>query len=184
MATNQPKPMSSTNYKLAETLATLDGDQLETTFLAAVIPHHQDAIEMAELELKSGSSPDIRTHAENIIGNQQHQIDQFTRWLDEWYGFTPEAAMAQVPKDAHKVMQAMQSETQKMLKELATVPAGKDFDVTFVREMIPHHHSGIVEFLEVQSRAVHPQLRISATEGITTQQAQAANFRTWLAAQN
>ena len=47
--------------------------------------------------------------------------------------------------------------------------------------MIPHHQSGIIEFLEPQSRAPHAQLRVAATAGITTQQAQVADFRTWLA---
>lgn len=177
----QPMPISPTNYKFAQILADLEGEQLEIAFLASVIPHHRDAIEMVQLELKNGSSPDIRTHAENILANQQHQIDQFTSWLKDWYGLTPEEAVAKAPENAREMMQTMQEEMQKMLKELAEVPAGEDFDVSFVREMIPHHNSGIVEFLEAQSRAVHPQLRISATEGITTQQAQAANFRTWLA---
>lgn len=180
----QPMPTPPTSHKFAQILAGLEGEQLETTFLAAVIPHHQDAVEMAQLELKNGSSPDIRTHAENIIGNQQHQIDQFTTWLKEWYGLTPEEAVDQAPENAHEVMQTMQDHTQKVLKELAAVPSSEDFDVAFVREMIPHHHSGIAELLEIQSRAVHPQLRISAAEGITTQQAQAVNFRTWLAAQS
>lgn len=176
----QPMPTSPANYKFAQILSGLEGEQLEITFLASVIPHHRDAVEMVQLELKNGISPDIRTHAENILANQQHQVEQFTSWLEEWYGLTPEEAMAKTPPNAHEVMQTMQEETQKMLKGLAAVPAGEEFDVEFVREMIPHHHGGIVEFLEVQSRAIHPQLRISATEGITTQQAQAANFRTWL----
>lgn len=184
MTTIQPKPMSPTDFKLAATLATLEGEQLEITFLAAVIPHHRDAIDMVKLELDNGASPDILTHGENIIANQQHQIDQFTTWLKDWYGLTPEEAMAQAPENARESMQTMKAETEKMLQELAAVPAGTEFDVAFVRAMIPHHNGGIVEFLEVQSRAVHPQLRISATEGITTQQAQAANFRTWLGAQN
>ena len=59
--------------------------------------------------------------------------------------------------------------------------AGEDFDVAFVQKMIPHHQSGIIEFLEPQSRAPHAQLRVAATAGITTQQAQVADFRTWLA---
>ncbi|WP_240505711.1 DUF305 domain-containing protein [Kocuria marina] len=63
----------------------------------------------------------------------------------------------------------------------SAVEAGEDFDVAFVQKMIPHHNSGIIEFLEPQSRAVHPQLRVAATSGITTQQAQVADFRTWLA---
>ncbi|MGQ1836837.1 DUF305 domain-containing protein [Kocuria turfanensis] len=176
-----PDPTSPTAYEFGETLAGLEGEQLEITFLAEIIPHHRAAIEMAQLELERGASPDIRTHAENIIANQQHQIDQFTRWLDEWYGLTPEEAMAQAPAEAQEEMKVLEEETQMMIEELSAVEAGEDFDVAFVQKMIPHHNSGIIEFLEPQSRAVHPQLRVAATSGITTQQAQVADFRTWLA---
>ena len=179
--TLQPEPTSPTAYEFGETLAGLEGEELEITFLAEIIPHHRAAIEMAELELERGTSPDIRTHAENIIANQQHQIDQFTRWLEEWYGLTPEEAMAQVPAEAQEEMKILEEETQMMIEELSAVEAGEDFDVAFVQKMIPHHNSGIIEFLEPQSRAVHPQLRVAATSGITTQQAQVADFRTWLA---
>lgn len=177
----QPDPTSPTAYEFGETLAGLEGEELEITFLAEIIPHHRAAIEMSQLELERGVSPDIRTHAENIIANQQHQIDQFTRWLEEWYGLTPEEAMAQVPAEAQEEMKILEEETQMMIEELSAVEAGEDFDVAFVQKMIPHHNSGIIEFLEPQSRAVHPQLRVAATAGITTQQAQVADFRTWLA---
>ncbi|WP_144997606.1 DUF305 domain-containing protein [Kocuria marina] len=179
--TLQPEPTSPTAYEFGETLAGLEGEELEITFLAEIIPHHRAAIEMSQLELERGVSPDIRTHAENIIANQQHQIDQFTRWLEEWYGLTPEEAMAQVPAEAQEEMKILEEETQMMIEELSAVEAGEDFDVAFVQKMIPHHNSGIIEFLEPQSRAVHPQLRVAATAGITTQQAQVADFRTWLA---
>ena len=177
----QPEPTSPTAYEFGETLATLEGEELELTFLAEIIGHHRAAIEMSQLELERGVSPDIRTHAENIIANQQHQIDQFTRWLDEWYGLTPEEAMAQAPAEAQEEMKVLEQETKMMIEELSAVEAGKDFDVAFVQKMIPHHQAGIIEFLEPQSRAVHPQLRVAATAGITTQQAQVADFRTWLA---
>ncbi|KHE74721.1 hypothetical protein AS25_05485 [Kocuria marina] len=177
----QPAPTSPTAYEFGETLAGLEGEELEITFLAEIIPHHRAAIEMSQLELERGVSPDIRTHAENIIANQQHQIDQFTRWLEEWYGLTPEEAMAQVPAEAQEEMKILEEETQMMIEELSAVEAGEDFDVAFVQKMIPHHQSGIVEFLEPQARAPHTQLRVAATAGITTQQAQVADFRTWLA---
>lgn len=180
----QPDPTSPVNYEFGETLATLEGEELETTFLAAIIGHHQAAIEMAQLELERGTSPDIRTHAESIIAGQQHQIDQFTTWLEEWYGLTPEEAMAQAPEEAQEEMATMEEETQMMIEELAAVPAGEDFDVAFVQKMIPHHAGGIIEFLEIQARAPHAQLRVAAASGITTQQAQIADFRTWLAGQD
>lgn len=78
----QPLPTSPTVYEFGETLARLKGRTLEITFLASIIPHHQHAIHMAELELERGVDPQIRTHADNIIADQRHQIEQFTRWLD------------------------------------------------------------------------------------------------------
>ena len=179
-----PDPTSPTAYEFGETLAGLEGEQLEVTFLAEIIGHHQAAIEMAQLELERGTSPDIRTHAENIIARQQHQIDQFTTWLEEWYGLTPEEAKAQAPEEAQEEMKILEEETRMMVEELAAVEAGEDFDVAFVQKMIPHHNGGIVEFLELQSRADHAQLRVASSAGITAQQAQIADFRTWLAGQN
>ena len=182
--TLQPEPTSPTAYEFGETLAGLEGEELEITFLAEIVGHHQGAIEMAELELERGTSPDIRTHAENIIANQQHQIDQFTRWLDQWYGLTPEEAKAQAPEEARQEMATMEEEMQMMHEELMAVEAGEGFDVAFVQKMIPHHSSGIIEFLEPQARAPHAELRVASTAGITTQRAQVADFRTWLAGQD
>ncbi|WP_345044005.1 DUF305 domain-containing protein [Georgenia daeguensis] len=150
--------------------------------MAGIIPHHRAAIEMAELELERGQNADIRTHAENIIANQQHQIDQFTRWLDEWYGLTPEEAMEQAPREAQREMATMERETQEDMAKLEQVPAGAEFDVEFVRMMIPHHSAGIIEFLEPQSRAPHAELRVAAATGIINQEAEIADFRTWLGA--
>lgn len=177
----QPDPTSPTVYEFGETLAGLEGEELEITFLAEIIPHHQAAIEMAELELDRGTSPDIRTHAENIIHNQKHQIHQFTRWLEDCYGLTPKEAKEQASEEAQAEMTTLEEEAQVVIEELQAVPAGEDFDVAFVQKMIPHHQGGIVEFLEPQSRAVHPELRVASMAGITTQQAQVADFRTWLA---
>ena len=179
-AAPMPLPTSPTAYEFGETLAKLNGRSLEITFMAAIIPHHRAAIEMSRLELERGRSADIRTHAENIIANQQHQIEQFTRWLRQWHNLTPEQARAQAPAEARQEMQTMDRETQQRITELRRVPAGERFDVQFVRRMIPHHQAGIIEFLEPQSRAPHAELRVAATSGITTQQAQVADFRTWL----
>lgn len=180
----QPDPTSPTVYEFGETLAGLEGEELEITFLAEIIPHHQAAIEMSELELERGTNPDIRTHAENIIANQEHQIDQFTRWLEHWYGLSPAEAMEQASEEAQAEMAMLEEETQAMIEELQAVPAGEDFDVAFVQKMIPHHQGGIVEFLEPESRAIHPELRVASAAGITSQQAQVADFRTWLAGQD
>lgn len=176
-----PMPTSPTAYDFGETLARLDGRQLEITFMASIIGHHKAAIEMARMELQRGRSADIRTHAENIISSQQNQIDQFTRWLRQWYGLTPEQARSQAPREAQQEMAMMDRETARTMAELRATPAGAGFDVAFVKRIIGHHQAGIIEFLEPQSRAPHAELRVAAATGAMTQESEATDFRTWLA---
>lgn len=175
-----PMRTSPTAYDFGETLARLDGRRLEVTFLASIIGHHKAAIEMARMELQRGRSADIRTHAENIIASQQNQVDQFTRWLREWYGLTPAQARSQAPREAQQEMAMMDRESARTMAQLRATPAGLGFDVAFVKLIIGHHQAGIIEFLEPQSRAPHAQLRVAAATGITTQEAEVADFRTWL----
>lgn len=176
----QPMPTSPVSYEIGESLAKLRGRQLEVTFLGEIIPHHQAAIDMAELELERGTDPDVRTHAENIIASQRQQIEQFTRWLREWYGLTPEEAMEQAPAEVKREMADMEKESGRMMKELREVGKGKQFDIEFVRRMIPHHSGAVIEFLEPQARADHAQLRVAAVSGVVNQESEIADFRTWL----
>ncbi|MFD8352440.1 DUF305 domain-containing protein [Streptomyces coelicoflavus] len=177
---DQPMPTPTVAYEFGETLAKLKDKQLETTFLAEIIGHHKAAIEMAELELERGVDPDIRTHAENVIASQKHQVEQFTRWLHQWYGLTPQKAMEHVSAEARKEMAEMEKDTERMMAMLRAVDKGKEFDTAFVRMIIPHHSSGVIEFLEPQARAPHAELRVAAASGAMTQESEIVDFRKWL----
>lgn len=52
-------------------------------FAKAMIAHHQGAIDMAKVELKYGSAPEMRTLAKSIIDAQEHEIDQMQRWVKD-----------------------------------------------------------------------------------------------------
>jgi uncharacterized protein (DUF305 family) len=43
--------------------------------------HHQSAVEMAQLELKEGKSPELKSMARKIIQSQKKEIAQFDKWL-------------------------------------------------------------------------------------------------------
>ncbi|MFM0039801.1 DUF305 domain-containing protein [Paraburkholderia strydomiana] len=49
-------------------------------FVAHMIPHHQGAIEMAQVELKYGKDPEIKRLAQNIIKAQHDEIAFMRRW--------------------------------------------------------------------------------------------------------
>ena len=56
----------------------------DVTFTQNMIPHHQQAIEMANTELKDGSLPEVTRLARQIIDTQQDEIDQLQQWKAEW----------------------------------------------------------------------------------------------------
>ena len=57
----------------------------DEAFIDAMIPHHQSAIEMAQVALEKSDNPKIKELAQNIISAQQREIEQMREWRREWY---------------------------------------------------------------------------------------------------
>ncbi len=64
---------------------TLKGDEFDKQFLIDMIPHHQDALDMANLVPDRAARAELKTLATNIIISQSREIDQMTGWLNQWY---------------------------------------------------------------------------------------------------
>ena len=60
-------------------LSGMMGD-IDRHFIEQMIPHHEDAVAMAELALTRAEHPELRGLAETIIRDQTREIDQMETW--------------------------------------------------------------------------------------------------------
>ncbi|OIP15116.1 MAG: hypothetical protein AUK51_14785 [Comamonadaceae bacterium CG2_30_59_20] len=71
------------NAKMHQDMAVpLTGDA-DVDFLAGMIPHHQGAVDMAEVVLKYGKDPKVKKLAQDIVAAQKKEIAIMQAWLAE-----------------------------------------------------------------------------------------------------
>lgn len=147
-------------------------NQADITFAQSMIPHHQQALQMATAAETKASNPQVKALAAKIKEAQGPEIEQMTQWLATWG-----AAAAPMPTgDPHGgghdsgAMPGMMT-----AEEMARFGAagGAEFDRMFLDMMIEHHR-GAVEMAKTEQRqGLDPHAKALA---VTIEQAQAAEI--------
>ncbi|KKJ94217.1 DUF305 domain-containing protein [Micromonospora sp. HK10] len=109
-------------------------NSLDVWFVRMMIPHHQQALEMAALAPDRAADPRVRAVADRIRAAQQPEIGVMRAWL------TTRGLPAEVPGHDHGTMRGMQSA--EAMRQLATA-RGAEFDRRFVRMMTDHHQGAV-----------------------------------------
>lgn len=58
----------------------MSGD-IDKDFATMMKLHHQQAVNMAEMEIANGKSPEMKAMAQQIVVAQKKEIEQFDQWL-------------------------------------------------------------------------------------------------------
>ena len=83
---HDPKPSASASMKMESPQSTqmasmpMTGDQ-DYDFAMMMRDHHQQALPMAQKEIKEGKNPEMRKIAKNIVTAQTKEIAKFDAWL-------------------------------------------------------------------------------------------------------
>ncbi len=116
----------------------------DVTFAQQMIPHHQQAVEMAALADTQNAGSEVRALARTIEGAQGPEIKKLTSWLEAWGEKVPDGegmqGMGGTAGDGAGSMPGMRS-TQDV-RELTTA-RGAAFDDLFLTQMIEHHTGAI-----------------------------------------
>ena len=147
---------------------------VDSMFSQMMIPHHEQALEMAALVPERSQSPELRELAEEIAAAQGPEIEQMRAWLEGW-GLSAEIDLEE-HRD-HLGMEGMLTEEELTALEAAE---GAEFDRLWLEGMIRHHEGAVVMAETQEAAGAHGPSIDMAREIIRTQQAEITRMQAML----
>ena len=164
--------------------ASADFNAADEMFVTMMIPHHQQAIEMADLILgKDGIDERVVTLAQQIKDAQGPEIETMQGWLQEWGLPSPDPSAGGMEGMDHGDMDMGGMTVAGMMsaEDMATLAnaTGADFDTMWLQMMIAHHQ-GAIAMAEVALRdSRDPEIRRMAQAVIDIRTREIAEMKAW-----
>jgi uncharacterized protein (DUF305 family) len=127
----------------------------DVTFAQNMIPHHQAAIEMAELAGTRAANAEIKEIAEQITAAQGPEITTLKSWLNAW----GEPTMSAGGHEGMEEVPGMMSDEEMQQLEAAK---GAEFDRMFATAMIAHHNGAIQMARDEQAQGANADAKAMA----------------------
>ncbi|MFJ9713616.1 DUF305 domain-containing protein [Streptomyces sp. NPDC101234] len=147
-------------------------DEADVKFAQMMIPHHEQALEMAKLADGRASDSAIKNIAAKIEKAQDPEITTLKGWLQSWA--KPEA-MGDMP--GMSMGEGMMSD--KDVKELKSME-GAEFDKMFAQMMIQHHNGAITMAKHEQKKGHNADAKKMAGDIVTGQSAEVKQLQSIL----
>ncbi|MFB7269109.1 DUF305 domain-containing protein [Streptomyces sp. NPDC056244] len=137
----------------------------DVAFAQSMIPHHRQAVEMADLAATRGSSAEVMTLAAEIKKAQDPEIKTLSGWLKGWGEQIP----AEGADHSGHAMAGMMGEDDMSTLESAS---GAEFDTAFLKLMVKHHEGAVTMSKTEQSQGANPAAKDLAGRIVTAQSAE------------
>ena len=147
----------------------------EQAFLMAMIPHHESAIDMAEMARERGQRREIKRLADDIVQAQDAEI---ARMEEIYTRLTGDEILPD--ENAHDDLGLSAEEAGMHHESGASKLKGvREFDRAFIDEMIPHHQGAIRMAHVVAADTNDAELDQLATEIIDAQSREIREMNSW-----
>lgn len=168
-------PITSSSVAAADNSESASGphNDADIGFATQMIPHHAQAVQMADMALTSASNAQVKTLATAIKAAQDPEIRQMSGWLTSWKQPVP-ATMSGMNM----------SHGTGMMSDAAMTKLGKTtgpaFDRLWVQMMITHHQGAITMAQGELSGGKNSTATTLARSIVTSQSAQVTQLKALL----
>ncbi|WP_305094420.1 DUF305 domain-containing protein [Prescottella sp. R16] len=165
----------------------------DVAYVQMMIPHHQQAVEMAEMVPSRSQNPDLIALAAQIQQAQAPEIEQMQGWLADWgvTGMSPSTSegtdhgsmghdMTDMPGMSGDDMSGhggMMTAEQMQALDAAT---GPEFDRMWLEMMIEHHEGAVDSSDDILQDGESEQVRTLAQQIVSSQQAEITQMQEML----
>jgi uncharacterized protein (DUF305 family) len=135
------------------------GSDADITFAQLMIPHHEQAVQMADMALQQATSPEVTDLATQIKAAQDPEIQQMRGWLQQWGA--PEQMDGMDGMDHGDMDMGGQTAGGMMSDEdmgALMDASGADFDRMWLTMMIAHHEGAIEMAEQVKAQSTNPDV--------------------------
>jgi uncharacterized protein (DUF305 family) len=153
---------------MAREMVMENGRYSDKAFIDAMVPHHQGAVDMAEVALQNAEHEEIKQLSRNIISTQRAEIEELKAIKQQEFG-------------ASKVPMEMSAQEMQMMgmtdpDELANK---EPFDKAFIDAMIPHHQSAIEMAQVALEESENTKIKELASNIVSAQQREIEQMLQW-----
>ncbi|MFF0089920.1 DUF305 domain-containing protein [Streptomyces canus] len=159
----------------AETSADAHNAQ-DVSFAQGMIPHHQQAIEMAELAAGRAASPQVKDLAARVEKAQGPEISTMTGWLKTWDEKVPES-MPGMDHSGTDGMEGMAGMMDSADMDKLKKASGKEFDSMFLTMMVEHHEGAVEMATTEKAKGEYKDATAMAGDIVTAQNAEISEMK-------
>ena len=150
---------------MSEMMGGMNAQNIDRNFITMMIPHHQSAIDMSRLILKTTKDPQVKTWATNIIRDQQREINEMQVLLKQFGG----------------PAQGMGPQMNQMMGDMTgPINQASNKDRAFVEGMIPHHGMAVMMANHLLMQSKNPVMQKMGRDIITAQAQEIYEFQQYL----
>jgi uncharacterized protein (DUF305 family) len=148
----------------------------DIAFATMMLPHHAQAIAMADIALKQATSPKVMALAPKIKAAQGPEIKRMAGWLTGWGEPLPGTNGGSNMSD----MSGMDGQTGGMMSKEETTDlstaTGSTFDRMWLRMMVTHHQGAVDMARAEVAQGANPESKRLAQSIISSQSAEVSEM--------